>query len=467
MPRSSRGERAPPVGVAVDPSSPELAHPEPSASRASSSQQPDFEKFDGVFGSTPTSKLLFAAAILGLCSKKWVLALGPKVLDLDRKIFPAHLSPSLFVVKHTFFRHFCSGETIGESMPKVEELYEKGLSTILDFSVEDALDDGSCDRNAQTVVDTVRLSASNRAFSFACVKLTGIVPHVVLERMTAHLRHRAAHPEHEVPWLKPTAAFLGPVLPGTPDRPAPPPLTAEELAAVERLFGRLERIAEACAREGVPLLIDAEWHAQQAAIDYVAFHFMERYNRERPLIYTTYQMYLKDAPARLRLGLQQARERGFHLGAKLVRGAYIVSERERAARRGDPSPCWGTIEETHAAYDEGVELMLRNADVAAVCLASHNRRSVQKAVALMREVGIGAGDGRVQFAQLFSMADYLSLSLGKGGFSVSKYVPFGPVGDVIPYLLRRIQENKDVLGGTQLERNLIHAELKRRLLPAS
>jgi proline dehydrogenase len=248
----------------------------------------------------------------------------------------------------------------------------------------------------------------------------------------------------------------------------PAALSKEEVAEFKQLLHRLERLASTAAQLNVPLLIDAEQSYYQDAISFLALALMKRFNRSsspQPIvIYNTYQMYLKRALPSLQDDLQRAEREGFRFGAKLVRGAYMVSEAARAQSLGVPSPIHDTIDHTHAAYNAAVSCMLDHVQAgrAAVVVASHNEDSITMTANQLVTRGMSPSDPRVEFAQLYGMCDHASLALAQKGFRVSKYVPFGPVRDVMPYLIRRMQENRGFVGRTQAERQLMRSELDRR-----
>mmetsp|Transcript_2186 Transcript_2186/g.4489 ORF Transcript_2186/g.4489 Transcript_2186/m.4489 type:complete len:676 (+) Transcript_2186:149-2176(+) len=243
-------------------------------------------------------------------------------------------------------------------------------------------------------------------------------------------------------------------------------LDEEELRLLDNMLRRVNILAEAAVDAGVRLMVDAEHSYFQPAIDSVVTELQRKFNKNEPRVYNTYQCYLKDSHDRILVDLERSRREGYKFGCKLVRGAYMVLERERAAEKGYPSPVWDTKEETHACYDGAVAMLLPwvQNNGAEFMVASHNQRSVELAVAGMKASGLPP-DAPVYFGQLLGMADNLTYTLGAHGYGAYKYVPFGSVDEVMPYLIRRAQENSDVLGGIAKETNMLRSELKRRLLP--
>jgi proline dehydrogenase len=248
----------------------------------------------------------------------------------------------------------------------------------------------------------------------------------------------------------------------------------EEVVLMRRMSERLHILAEEAAICGTKLLIDAEHTKYQPAIDNLVLELKQKYNAKirtsRPVIFNTYQCYLKDARERILTDLQRSERFGFHFAAKLVRGAYMIHERERARELNRPSPIHDSAFDTHACYDEVIELLLKhrhlNGQGLEIMIATHNKESIQKAVHLMNDLNLGPNDDSVHFAQLYGMSDNLTFTLGKHGYNAYKYLPYGEVQQVIPYLVRRAQENGDVLGKAKSEVVLLREELKERFLLA-
>ncbi|GAB4819231.1 hypothetical protein N2152v2_006277 [Parachlorella kessleri] len=242
-------------------------------------------------------------------------------------------------------------------------------------------------------------------------------------------------------------------------------LNDEEEQLLRNMMRRVETLADIAAEGKVRLMIDAEHTYFQPAIDNTTIMLQEKYNKEEPVIFNTYQCYLKDSHERLLVDLERAKREGYRFGAKLVRGAYMVLERQRAKERGYPSPIHDTKGDTDASFDRNAAEVIRRVrgEGAEVMIATHSQESIEKAVALMGELGLPPSSG-VYFGQLLGMADHLSFTLGQNGYGAYKYVPFGAVDEVLPYLVRRAQENSDMLGGVGAEMGMMRAELKRRLL---
>mmetsp|Transcript_8741 Transcript_8741/g.11611 ORF Transcript_8741/g.11611 Transcript_8741/m.11611 type:complete len:490 (+) Transcript_8741:563-2032(+) len=245
----------------------------------------------------------------------------------------------------------------------------------------------------------------------------------------------------------------------------------EEICLIKAMRSRLFTLAEEASESGTRLLIDAEQTKFQPAIDNLVLELQQKFNStnitDMPIIFNTYQCYLKDTPDRIKIDLERSERQSYHFAAKLVRGAYMMSERARAKEMGYPSPVRDTADDTHTCYDHSIEYLLRhkaqNHSKLEIMCATHNQSSIEKAIGLMDELGISPNDSAVHFAQLYGMTDNLTYTLGGNGFRAYKYVPYGQVNEVMPYLMRRAQENSDMLGNAPKEISMLYRELKRRV----
>lgn len=267
----------------------------------------------------------------------------------------------------------------------------------------------------------------------------------------------------DLPKITSNCKEVGPLAKATP--------TDEELELIEAMYQRGYDLAKEADRVGTRLLIDAEQVRYQPAIDGLVLDMQRQYNcaetTEKAIIYNTYQCYLKDAKQRLETDVQRAERFGYHFGAKLVRGAYMESERELAESNGVPSPIFDTIEDTHANYDKAVDFLLKHSTTSdlevEIMLASHNQSSIETAIESMNKYNIHRKSPTICFAQLYGMSDHLSFNLGKHDYRVYKYLPYGEVGEVMPYLLRRANENSAIAAGTASEYGMVKEEIGRRL----
>jgi proline dehydrogenase len=378
-------------------------------------------------------RIAFAASSdADLARAYWLFrAIGnPAVNTLGRIITQTALAlrlPVGWAIKPTIFRHFCGGQTIDESLRTAERLAHSGIGTILDYSVEGQEDDDSLDRTRDEILRTIAAAKGHDHVPFSVFKPTGVSPVHILEKVSA----------------------------GTA-------LSDEDAREWQLVQGRVERICQAAAEAGVPVLIDAEDSWYQPAIDALATAMMERFNRQRAIVFNTIQLYRHDRLAFLHAAQAAARSGGYHLGVKLVRGAYLEKERARAAEQGYPSPIQPTKAATDRDYDAALRFCIDHVDQVSVLAGTHNEQSALLLAQLMDERGLARNDRRVWFAQLLGMSDNISSNLAHAGFNVAKYVPYGPVRAVLPYLIRRAQENTSVAGQMGRELKMIVQERKRR-----
>ncbi|CAG5077999.1 proline dehydrogenase family protein [Parvicella tangerina] len=337
--------------------------------------------------------------------------------------------PIRWAVKPTIFSQFCGGETIDECDLKIKQLEENNIGTILDYSLEGKNTDDSLNATTAEVLETIKKAKDTPSIPFAVFKPSGIGKFEVLEM--------ANESEGK--------------------------LIDEESKLDYSLFEeRMDRIFSLGHELGVSVFVDAEDSWIQDSIDRVTERMMEKYNKDRAIVVTTVQMYRWDRLDYLRDLYQRAKEKGFKVGVKLVRGAYMEKERERAAEKGYQDPIQANKEATDRDYDLALKYCIERLDVFEVCAGSHNEKSANVLVDLLEENNIHKADNRVYFAQLLGMSDHISFNLAANGYNVAKYVPYGPVRDVMPYLIRRAQENTSVAGQTGRELKLISQELERR-----
>jgi proline dehydrogenase len=333
------------------------------------------------------------------------------------------------LIKATVYEQFCGGETIDECETVIDKLAESRIGTILDYAVEGKSTEQDFDKTKDEIIRTVLRAKDDPKIPFAVFKVTGIAPLGTLERLSERRR-----------------------------------LDAKSQAKCERIHNRVLEICEAAYSLGQPIFIDAEDSWIQDAIDRLAVEMMEKFNREGPIVYTTIQMYRTDRLQYLKDARRQAKTDGYIFGVKLVRGAYMEKERERAADKGYPSPIHATKIDTDADYNAALDYCLKHIDEISFVAGTHNEASTHYLASQMHESGISAGDEHVHFSQLYGMGDNLSYVLAKNGYNVSKYVPYGPVADAVPYLIRRAEENSSAAGHVSRELELLGKEMKRRRL---
>ncbi|MES2704333.1 MAG: proline dehydrogenase family protein [Bacteroidota bacterium] len=331
------------------------------------------------------------------------------------------------LIKKTLFEQFCGGETMDEAATTAAMLGKYGVNTILDYGVEGKESESEFDRAVPEFIKAIKYASANKYIPFISLKITGFAYFSLLEKV-----HAGAS------------------------------LTTEEAMAWQRVYDRIDYICKAAEEHNIMVLIDAEESWIQNPVDELTDAMMERYNKKKIIVFNTFQLYRHDRLQFLKDSLELAKRKGYLLGAKLVRGAYMEKERRRAAEKGYQSPIQPTKEATDRDYDAGVLYCLQHLDGLALFIGTHNEDSCLKAAEYMHHNNIAAGTARVYFSQLYGMSDNVSFNLADSGYHVAKYLPYGPVKDVIPYLMRRAQENTSVAGQTGRELSLINKEMQRR-----
>lgn len=426
----------------------------------------DHEK---LFASVSTAKLLRASANLQAAALKPVADMGMWVMRsrlMETEVVREFI---LGIIRHTFFEHFCAGEDAVEAGRTVLRLREAGIRSMLVYALEYAAENDACDRNLDVFIRTVHSTKSlpPSSASFIIVKITAICPMKVLERVSDLLRWQHKDPSCHLPWKLNSFPIFSDSSPTYHTLKRPEPLTPEEERDLQLGHERLLKLCRECEEANIPLSVDAEHTAVQPAIDYLTYASAITHNRghDVPIVYGTMQAYLKDAKERLLLACQAADQMGVPMGFKVVRGAYMSSESKLAASLGYESPIHNSIKETHDCYNDCASFMLdRIANgPGGLVLATHNVESGKMAAAKAHDLGIGKVNQRLEFAQLYGMSESLSFGLRNAGFQVSKYMPFGPIDKVMPYLLRRAEENRGLLSASIVDRQLMRKELKRRL----
>ncbi|MDQ2753505.1 MAG: proline dehydrogenase family protein [Bacteroidota bacterium] len=337
------------------------------------------------------------------------------------------------IIRSTIYRQFVGGETLAQTAEVARRLDEYHVKVILDYGVEGKEGEANFEEATQQFLRVIDYSASQKNIPFISIKVTGFARFGLLETLNEAPRLRSGIHSHEA--------------------------QNEEWAKVKE---RMYRICEEAANKNVGVLVDAEESWIQDPIDRLTIEMMEAFNKEKAVVYNTIQLYRHDRLQFAKLSHRIAKEKGFILGVKLVRGAYMEKERTRAAQKKYPSPIQKDKSFTDGDYNEAVEYCINNIDTVAAIVATHNEYSNLHAAELMDSKGIPHEHPHVHFSQLYGMSDNITFNLAKAGYSVSKYVPFGPIRDVIPYLMRRAQENSSINGQTSRELSLINKELNRR-----
>ncbi|KAJ7971165.1 Proline dehydrogenase [Quillaja saponaria] len=428
----------------------------------------NFNDVEKLFSFVPTTRLFLSSAILHASAVESMVDFGMWVMKSKLMEVEPFKGLILTAIKHTFYQHFCAGEDTTTACRTVQLLNDAGLRGMLVYAVEDATDNKGCDRNLQCFLDTIEASRSARpsSVSFNIVKITAICPLRILERVSDLLRWQQKDHSFNLPWKQNSLPIFSDSSPLYHTRKRPEPLTVEEDRDLELGHERLQKLCQKSVEANIPLLVDAEYTSVQPAIDYMTYSSAILHNKDdNPIVYGTLQTYLKDAKERLLLITKAAEKMGIPMGFKLVRGAYMSSETKIANSLGYASPIHNTIEDTHACFNDCTSFMLEKIanGSGGVVLATHNVQSGKLAAAKAYDLGIEKVNHKLEFAQLLGMSEALSFGLSNAGFQVSKYMPFGPVEIVIPYLLRRAEENRGLLSAAKSDRQLMRKELSRRL----
>ena len=360
----------------------------------------------------------------------------PKLVQLGTSLVPTMLKvglPIKGIIRNTIFKQFVGGETLAETIPVSQMLSNYGVDVILDYGVEGKEGEENFDHATQVFIDVINHAASQKNIPFISIKVTGLASHELLQT------------PHEAPRLRS----------GIHDNEL-------EQAAWDRVRERMYAICEVAAEKNIGVLVDAEESWIQDPIDRLTMEMMAVFNKQKAVVFNTIQLYRHDRLHFLRISHQIAEEQGFILGLKLVRGAYMEKERAIAIEKNRQSPIQISKEATDTDYNEAVQFCMDHIHFTAVIIASHNEQSNLLAAKLLDEMMLPHNHPHVNFSQLYGMSDTITFNLAKEGFNVSKYLPFGPIQDVIPYLMRRAQENTSVSGQTGRELLQLKRELARR-----
>jgi proline dehydrogenase len=382
-----------------------------------------FEDTEIAFASKSDDDLRKAYYLFKLVSSKTMMLIGKYASSwaLSLKL------PVKGLIKKTIFNQFCGGETIAECASTTKILDAYNIGTILDYSVEGKNSEEEFEAGFAEIYRTIETADNNTHIPFCVFKISGLCANALLEKISSgsELNQRESH-------------------------------------SLERLKDRINRLCERAVKANTPIFIDAEESWIQPAIDGFAYEMMEKYNHRQGIVFNTLQMYRHDRLEHLKVHHALAKEKGYEYCVKLVRGAYMEKERERAEDMNYPSPIQPDKEHTDRDFDAAVEYCLNNIDSIYFCAGTHNEQSSLQLAQEMERRGMEKNNPRVYFAQLFGMSDHISFNLSKAQFNVAKYVPYGPVQEVMPYLIRRAEENTSVKGQTGRELNLITREIKRR-----
>jgi proline dehydrogenase len=358
-----------------------------------------------------------------MISFNWLVKISPPFVNFA---LWAHL-PVKGIIRATIFKHFCGGETINDCKGTIENLGKFNIGTILDYSVEGKESEKDFDDAVIETIATVSRAKNDPHIPFSVFKPTGFARFALLEKKNAGFE-----------------------------------FTPSEKEEYKTFLNRIEKICQAGYDAGVPLFIDAEETWIQDVIDEVAREMMKKFNKERTIIYNTLQMYRTDRLTYLKESIAHAKENGYKPGFKIVRGAYMEKERARAEKMNYKSPIQPDKSSTDRDYNAALKICIDNIDMLSLICGTHNEQSSLYLVEWMNEKKIANNHPHIWFSQLYGMSDHISFNLASKGYNVCKYVPYGPVTAVLPYLIRRAQENTSVAGQTGRELSLILTEKKRR-----
>ncbi len=384
-----------------------------------------FENTETAFAIKSDSELDRAFYLFEMIKRQPLVKIGTAVTKFALK---THL-PVEGIIRATVFDHFCGGVTEKDCMPVIEKMYSKNVHSVLDYSAEGKEVEEQFDLALEKTLNNIKFGKEKDSVPFAVFKPTGFGRLKIYQKITEGNE-----------------------------------LSSQEEAEWQRVKVRYEKVSKAAFDNDVPLLIDAEESWMQDAADDLIEEMMRKYNTKKVIVFGTLQLYCKDRLDYLKKLHVRAKEQGFKVGMKLVRGAYMEKERERAEEKGYPDPICKDKDATDKLFNEVLIYMFEHIDDMAIFLGTHNEESSYLLMDLVNKSKLDKKDLRIWFGQLFGMSDHISYNLAKEGYNVAKYLPYGPVRDVMPYLIRRAEENTSVEGQTSRELQLLKRERKRRKL---
>jgi proline dehydrogenase len=335
--------------------------------------------------------------------------------------------PIDWIVKPTLYRHFVGGEIIEECFPATNRMFDENVKSVLDFSIEAVKKESEIDKTFQELKRSVINSGKHESIPFSVFKPTALTTHDILKKVSFDI-----------------------------------PLTSIEQIAYNNFVQRVDALCAEAAKAGKPIMIDAEDYWFQKAIDNITEDMMLKYNKETAVVYATLQMYRHDRLDYLQYLIEFSKQHNILAGIKYVRGAYMEKERARAAEGGYPSPIYPTKKDTDNAFNEALRISVENCNRIHVFCGTHNEESILALMKYMKDKGLPNDFPTIYMAQLYGMSDNLSFNIAKAGYNVAKYLPYGKVRNVLPYLVRRAEENSAIAGQTTRELIMLKQELKRR-----
>lgn len=384
----------------------------------------NFSNTEIAFSSKSNKELLKTVRLFQFMNKPSLVSIFSK---LGTWAFRLHLPFSKMIVKKTIYYQFCGGENILDCQDPIDKLHKYNALTILDYGAESKSTSEDFDVVEEETIKALELAASNDSVPAAVCKITGLSSNILLEKLSKGAK-----------------------------------LSASEEWEYEKLKERLDYICERAYELEVSVFIDAEESWMQKAIDDLVDAMMAKYNQKRVTVYNTYQMYRHDRLQFLYDSYAKAHNEGYMLGAKVVRGAYMEKERARALEKGYPSPIQKDKESTDRDFDLAIKFCVENHEQISSCCATHNQKSSLFQADLIEKLGLDRSHRHLNFCQLYGMSDNITFNLAENGYNVAKYLVYGPVYEVIPFLMRRAQENTSVTGDMSRELELVVREKKRR-----
>ena len=382
-----------------------------------------FENTRIAFASKNDAELRKSFVLFKLLSNSFLTKVGTSCIEFLLKLG----LPINFLLRKTMFDQFCVGTTLEESQTVVQKLKANKIDSCLNYSIEGIDSEVGFDQTLKQILQTIEASSVEKGTSFAVIKPTGFGPTTLFEKVSSKAT-----------------------------------LSSEEQQAWDRVKDRFQQSCKKGLACNIKLLIDAEESWIQPALDDLVEELMAGYNKEEIMVYATIQLYLSERLPYLKSLLEKSKKEAYQIGVKLVRGAYIEKETARANLKQYANPVCSSKEATDRNFDQGLQLLLENLDQAAVFVGSHNEASTLKALEQMKQANIATNHPRVCFAHLYGMSDYISYNLSDQGYNVVKYLPYGPIKKVVPYLIRRAEENSSIANQTSRELELIRKEIKRR-----
>ncbi|WP_299433676.1 proline dehydrogenase family protein [uncultured Maribacter sp.] len=382
-----------------------------------------FENTATAFALKTDSELERAYFLFKMIANEPLVKMGTLMTNFAIK---AHL-PVEGLIRATVFDHFCGGVNEEDCLPVVDKMWEKGVCSVLDYSVEGKEEEATFDEALHKILKILNFVKELDSIPFAVFKPTGFGRFALFQKVSSNIE-----------------------------------LTEEEKVEWERVIKRFDTVCKKAFDMKVALLVDGEESWMQNAADQLVEDMMAKYNTEKAVVFNTLQMYRWDRLEYLERLHKRAKEKGFLVGLKVVRGAYLEKENTRAKEKGYPTPICASKKDTDINFDAAVSYIIDNLDIISLFCGTHNEASSYALLELLKEKNIEKSDTRVWFGQLYGMSDHISFNLANEGYNVAKYLPFGPVRDVMPYLIRRAEENTSVAGQTTRELTLLKEERKRR-----